>query len=172
MTKHDLNFKLLLKTVKALVFDVDGVLSSSIVKIQNDGELVRSTNVKDGFILKYALKQGFKIAIITGGLNSAVKKRFNALGIDNFYLGSRDKIKDLNDFLSANNIKPENVLYMGDDIPDLEVMKIVGIPVCPADAVTEIKKISIYISSYNGGEGCVRDIIEQVLRAQDKWIKP
>ncbi len=170
-TENNLNFKQLLKKVKALVFDVDGVLSKNVVQIQNDGELVRTTNVKDGFALRFAIEKGLKIAIITGGLNKSVKKRYNALGINHFYLGSRDKTENLKDFLKKNNIKAEEVLYMGDDLPDYEVMKIAGVPTCPADASTEIKNISIYISNYNGGEACVRDIIEQVLRSQGKWFE-
>lgn len=165
----DMNFKQLLKNVKAFVFDIDGVLSKSILGITNDGDLLRTTNVKDGFILKYALSKGFKICIITGGLNQGVKKRYEALGVHSFYLGSTDKVRNFNEFIEKSNILPEEVLYMGDDIPDYKVMNMVGIPTCPNDAVTEIKNISVYVSGYNGGEGCVRDIVEQVLRAQGKW---
>lgn len=168
--KSEMNFKQLLKNVKAMVFDVDGVLSRSIVHIQNDGELIRTANVKDGFILKTAISKGIKVGIITGGYNEAVKKRYNGLGITDFYLGVRDKVPALNDFLEKNNLIFEDILYMGDDLPDYEVMKLVGIPVCPADASTEIKSISVYVSNQNGGEACVRDIVEQVLRAQGKWF--
>lgn len=168
--KNDLNFKQELQKVKALVFDVDGVLAKSIVYIQNDGELLRTTNVKDGFAIKYALGKGLKICIITGGLNEAVKKRYNFLGIKDFYLGSRNKVEDFRDFLGKHSLSPSEVVYMGDDLPDYEVMKLAGITACPADASIEIKGISTYISGYKGGEACVRDIIEQVLRSQGKWF--
>ncbi len=168
--KNDLNFKQLLKKVKALVFDVDGVLAKSVVYIQNDGELLRTSNVKDGFAIKYALNKGLRICIITGGLNEAVKKRYKFLGVDDFYLGSRNKVTDFNDFLSKYSLSPDEVVYMGDDLPDYEVMKVAGITACPSDASIEIKNISTYISGNKGGEACVRDIIEQVLRSQGKWF--
>jgi 3-deoxy-D-manno-octulosonate 8-phosphate phosphatase (KDO 8-P phosphatase) len=169
MIKDDLNFKQLLKKVKAMVFDVDGVLSLPIVNIMDNGELARTTNVKDGFALRMALDAGIKICIITGGYNNAVKERYNRLGITDFYLASRNKILDFNEFLKNHSLAAEDVLYMGDDLPDYKVMSLVGVPVCPADAANEIKAISIYISGNKGGEACVRDVIEQVLRAQEKW---
>lgn len=170
-TNKDLNFKRLLKSIKAIVLDVDGVLSKSVVTIHKDGELIRTTNVKDGFALKHALENGLNVCIITGGFNTAVKERYNALGIKDFYLASSNKLKDLGNFLQKYNLKPEDIVYMGDDLPDYEVMSIVGVPVCPADACVEIKSISVYISEYRGGEGCVRDIIEQIMRTQGKWFK-
>lgn len=164
------NFKERLKNIKALVFDVDGVFSQNVF-LHPDGDMLRSMNTKDGFALQYAVKtQSFLAGIITGGYSESVKTRFNALGISDVYIKSRNKLEDFEDFMYKYDLKPEEILYMGDDIPDYEVMKAVGIPCCPADAAEEIKSISVYISDKKGGEGCVRDIVEQVLRAQGKWF--
>ncbi len=167
--KH-LNFKEMLKNVEAMFFDIDGVLSASKVDIGENGELLRTTNVKDGYILKYALKKGLIICIISGGLNESVKKRFESLGIDDVIIGSKRKIHDFDALIKKHSLNPANVLYMGDDIPDYEVMTKVGIPCCPADAADEIKEISVYVSSRKGGDACVREIIEQVLRAKALWM--
>ena len=163
------NFKEDLMLVKAFAFDVDGVLSSDTVATDSSGEPMRSANIKDGFALQKAIKLGYDIAIITGGNSDAVKSRYEYLGIKDIYMSSSVKIKDFEDWISKRNIKPENVLYMGDDLPDYNVMQKVGIPVCPSDAVQEIKSLCKYISDRKGGRGCVRDVIEQVLRAQKKW---
>ncbi len=163
-----LNFKEILRTVRAFAFDVDGVFSSFML-LTSDGELLRSMNAKDGLAVAHAVKQGFPIAIISGGKSEAVRKRFKDLGITDIYIGSLDKADDFKDFYMKYEISPESVLYMGDDIPDFEVMSQVGVPTCPLDAAEEIKAISRYISDRKGGEGCVRDVIEQVLRAQGKW---
>jgi 3-deoxy-D-manno-octulosonate 8-phosphate phosphatase (KDO 8-P phosphatase) len=168
--KNEFNFKLLLKNVRAFVFDVDGVLSKSVIMIEKSGKMMRTTNVKDGFAIKHAINNGFKIGIITGGLNPAVEKRFNFIGVEDFYLGSRNKVDDIKDFAAKHNISLNEILYMGDDMPDYDVMQIAGVPVCPADACPEIKKISLYISPQIGGEACVRDVIEQVMRVQEVWI--
>ncbi len=166
-----LNFKELLRNVKAFTFDVDGVFSNNVL-LHPSGELLRTMNIKDGFAVQYAIKKGYPIAIITGGNSEAVRLRFKNLGIRDIYLKSQNKIEDFSDFLLRNQLKPEEILYMGDDLPDYEIMKRVGVPTCPADAVAEIKDISVYISHKPGGEGCVRDVIEQVLRVQDKWMHP
>jgi len=164
------NFKERLKNVKAFVFDVDGVFSHNVF-LHPNGDMLRSMNTKDGFALNYAVREhAFYVAIITGGYSESVKSRFNAMGITDVYIKSTDKLEDYEDFLYKYELKPEEVLYMGDDIPDYNVMKVVGVPVCPADAAEEIKAISIYISDKKGGDGCVRDVIEQVLRAQGKWF--
>ena len=165
-----LNFKEILKQVEALFFDVDGVLSASNVQIGERGELVRSTNVKDGYILKYALKTGLKIIIISGGLNETVRMRYKSLGIDDVIIGSKRKIEDYKNIVAKYNLNPQKIVYMGDDIPDYEVMKLVGVHCCPADAADEIKEISLYVSPKAGGEGCVRDITEQVMRAKGLWM--
>ncbi len=163
------NFKEKLNEVKAFVFDVDGVFSKATIALQPDGDLTRSMNTKDGYAVQFAVKKGYPVAVITGGRSEALKKRFNDLGITDVYLNSPDKCDDFDDFAMKYDIDPESVLFMGDDMPDYDVMQKVGIPVCPADAVIEIKAISLYISDKKGGEGCVRDIIEQVLRTQKNW---
>ena len=126
-------------------------------------------NVKDGFALKTAIDAGFNICIISGGSNEGVRKRLAGLGIKDIHLGAKNKIDQLNSYLTANNINPSQVLYMGDDLPDFPVMKITGLPCCPQDAVPEIKAISKYISHKDGGKGAVRDVIEQVLKVHGKW---
>jgi len=164
------NFKERLKEIKAFVFDVDGVFSQNVI-LQANGEMLRTMNTKDGFALYYAVnEQSFIAAIITGGYSESVKIRFQAMGLTDIYIKSTNKLDDFEDFMSKYNFKPSEVLYMGDDIPDYQVMKTVGIPTCPSDAAEEIKSISVYISDKKGGEGCVRDVIEQVLRAQGKWM--
>lgn len=167
---EDLNFKKLLYNVKAIVLDVDGVLSGNKVLMQDDGELLRTANVKDGFAIQYAVRMGFKIGIITGGWSEVVRTRYNRLGVTDIYIKSKDKPQEFQNFLTKNNLNAQNVLYMGDDLLDYKVMKMAGIAVCPKDAANEIKAISVYISDYCGGEGCVRDIIEQVMRSQGKWM--
>jgi len=162
------NFKELLRTVNSFVFDVDGVFSPYMI-LHPDGELMRLMNIKDGYAVNQAIKMGYVIAIISGGKSESVRSRFQGLGVTDIYLGSQDKLDDFKDFYMKYDIKPENVLYMGDDIPDYEVMKNVGVPTCPADSAEEIKSVSLYISDKKGGEGCVRDVIEQVMRAQGKW---
>lgn len=167
---RNMNFKEMLKNVEAMFFDIDGVLSSSKVIIGENGDLIRTTNVKDGYVLKYAIKKGIKIALISGGLNKSVKLRFEALGIKDVIIGCKNKIETFENLLTKYAIKPERVLYMGDDIPDYQVMIKAGLACCPSDAADEIKGISVYISSVKGGDGCVRDIIEQVLRAKELWM--
>ena len=164
-----INFKEELMNVKAFAFDVDGVLSRDVIPMHPNGEPMRTVNIKDGFALQKAAKLGYPIAIITGGNTESVRKRYEALGIEDIYMASSVKIEQFNDWIVKRNIKPENVMYMGDDVPDIEVMKTVGIPVSPADAVQDVKVISKYISDRNGGKGCVRDVVEQVLRAHKKW---
>ena len=166
------NFKEELSNVRAFVFDVDGVLSSSKIILHPGHELMRSMNIKDGYAIQYAVRKGFRICIITGGNSDSVGQRFVNLGVTDIYLRSKDKVDDLQDFLSKYGLKKSNILYMGDDLPDYLVMKEVGFPTCPSDAVEEIKSISMYISDKAGGEGCVRDIIEQVMRLQGKWMEP
>jgi len=166
-----MNFKEKLTQIKAFVFDVDGVFTDGSVILQPNGELTREMNVKDGFILNYCNQIGFPIAIITKGRSEAVRTRFNDLGIKDVYLGVSDKTEGYEEFLTIHDLTDDDILYMGDDIPDYDVMKRVAMPTCPADAVEEIKSISLYISDKNGGQGCVRDVIEQVLKVQGKWKK-
>lgn len=166
-----MNFKEKLTHIKALIFDVDGVLSVSSMPIDANGVPMRVVNVKDGYAINLACRLGYTIAIITGCNVEAVKKRFESLGVkpENIYLGASDKIKCYEELMARNGLKDEEVLYMGDDIPDYNVMRRVGLPVCPADAAPEIIAISEYTSNINGGCGCGRDVIEQVLRSQMKW---
>lgn len=160
-----------LKKIKALVFDVDGVLSRETIPVSSAGEPMRTVNIKDGYALQLAVKCGLRVAIITGARNEAVKVRYKGLGINDIYIGASVKKECLDELMLMYELAPEEILYMGDDIPDYEVMQICGLPVCPADAAVEIKQLSKYISSIRGGEGCVRDVVEQVLRAQGWWME-
>ncbi|QLE02669.1 HAD-IIIA family hydrolase [Galbibacter sp. BG1] len=163
------SYKEYLEHITTFVFDVDGVLTDGIISITSDGQLLRTMNVKDGYALKTALNKGYNICIISGGNNEGVRTRLRGLGITDIHLGVSNKIDVLDEYFDVYNIKAENVLYMGDDIPDYHVMKMVGMPCCPNDAVAEVKEISKYISHKQGGKGCVRDVIEQVLKVQGKW---
>ncbi|HOK50542.1 MAG TPA: HAD-IIIA family hydrolase [Bacteroidales bacterium] len=165
-----MNFRKKLKQIKAFVFDVDGVLGSDKVLLFPDGQMLRTMNIKDGYALQYAVRKGYKIAIITGGASEAVKQRFENLGINSVYILSKNKLQDYLHFLQQHGLTDEEVLYMGDDLPDYEVMKRVAIPTCPASAAEEIKAIATYISDKEGGDGAVRDVIQQVLKAQGKWM--
>ena len=164
------NFKEDLKGVKAFAFDIDGVYADGKLIMGADGELLRTMNIKDGFVTQLAVRKGYPIAIITGGNSESVKTRFNMLGVHDVYLKSSRKLDDFEDFCTKYKLKPEDILYMGDDLPDHPVMERAGFSACPRDAVAEIREIADYISDRNGGEGCVRDVIEQVLRAHGKWM--
>lgn len=158
-----------LKSIRAFLFDVDGVLSPDVTPLDDAGDPVRTANVKDGYAIRRALAEGFIIGIITGGIQKRVRLRYQRLGVTLFYDDCREKTSSFRDFLFQTKLLPQEILYMGDDIPDIPVMCSVGLAVCPADAVREVKEVSIYISDKMGGYGCVRDVIEQVLRAQNKW---
>ncbi len=140
-----------------------------MVHISENGELLREMSTRDGYAIKVAIEKGYNIAIITGGDNLAVKKRLQELGIKSIYLKNLHKIDPFNDYIKTHHISPNNILYMGDDLPDYPVMKEVGLPACPKDAVPEIQSIAKYISQKDGGNGCVRDVIEQVMKVQGKW---
>ncbi|MGL4992853.1 MAG: KdsC family phosphatase [Bacteroidales bacterium] len=159
-----------LRKIKALLFDVDGVLSSDNVPLHPNGEPMRMVNIKDGYALQLAAKSGYTVGIITGGRTEAVRVRFEGLGLQYVYMGASNKTEQLKEFMDLSGFAPEEILYMGDDIPDYNVMSIVGLPCCPSDAVPEIKSIAKYISHYKGGSGCGRDVIEQVMKAQGKWM--
>jgi 3-deoxy-D-manno-octulosonate 8-phosphate phosphatase (KDO 8-P phosphatase) len=163
-------FKDELKNIRAFIFDVDGVLSRDTSALNEDGDPVRTANVKDGFAIRIAINSGFPVAVITGGFIERVRLRHEKLGVIHYYDRMRDKVESLYDFMEKTGIEAKNILFMGDDLVDYKIMTKVGIPVCPKDAVADIKAISKYISDKNGGEGCVRDVIEQTLRAQDKWF--
>jgi|TARA_B100001758_G_scaffold242776_1_gene251582 3-deoxy-D-manno-octulosonate 8-phosphate phosphatase (KDO 8-P phosphatase) len=164
------NYKENLKNIKAFIFDVDGVLTDGKLLISETGELLRSMNVKDGFAMKFAIDNGFKIGIISGGTNEAVRKRLSDLGIEEIHLKSHNKIVPFNNFKDKYELQAENILVMGDDIPDIPIIKAAGIGCCPQDAVQEVKNSSDYISQKSGGMGAVRDIIEQVMKIHKKWI--
>jgi 3-deoxy-D-manno-octulosonate 8-phosphate phosphatase (KDO 8-P phosphatase) len=164
------NYKEVLNSIKAFIFDIDGVLTNGKILITSKGDMYREMDTKDGFAIKYALNKGFKIAIISGGKDKGLEIRLQDLGIKNIYLGFTDKERPFNDFIKNEDIKPNDILYMGDDIPDIKIMKKVLLATCPNDAVIDVKEISDYVSPKNGGQGCVREIIEQVLRVQNKWI--
>ena len=149
---------------------MDGVLTDATISVTTAGEMLPSMNIKDGFALKTAVDRGYNVCVISGGSNEGVRMRLAGLGIKDIHLGVHQKTKTLNDYLASKNLNRENVLYMGDDIPDLLVMREVGLPCCPQDAVPEIKTISKYISHKKGGNGCARDVIEQVLKVQGKWL--
>ena len=163
-------FKDELKNIRAFIFDVDGVLSCDTSPLNEDGDPVRTANVKDGFAIRCAVSLGFPVAVITGGFVNRVRLRHKKLGVIHYYDKVNDKVASLNDFMEKTGIEAKHILFMGDDLVDYKIMTKVGIPVCPKDAVADIKAISKYISDKNGGEGCVRDVIEQTLRAQDKWF--
>ncbi|MEJ2901785.1 HAD-IIIA family hydrolase [Pedobacter panaciterrae] len=159
-----------LKNITTLIFDVDGVLTNGDIIASDSGEFLRTFNIKDGYALQLAVKRGYLICIISGGRGLAMQRRFEGLGIAEVFLGVSDKVDVFNSLLAKHNITADEILYMGDDIPDLKVMQLVGLPTCPSDAVPEIKAISEYISPYSGGKTAVRDIIEKVLKVQQKWF--
>ena len=160
-----------LQKIRAIVFDLDGVLSGSTIALDLDGTPLRTVNIKDGYAIQLAMKMDLRIAIISGCKIEAVRTRYEGLGMEDIYLGAAVKIKAYEEFKAKYGLKDDEVMFMGDDIPDLEVMRRVGCPVCPKDACPEVRELSLYISGYNGGAGCGRDVIEQTLRAQEKWLK-
>ena len=164
------NFKEDLGRVKAFVFDIDGVLSLQTINLNSFGVPNRTVNLRDGYALQLAVKKGYHVGIISGGNAKEYKKRLKSLGITDIFLNSKKKIDNFHEFLNKYNLNSSEVLYMGDDIPDIEVLRHTGIPVCPSDADSEVKQVSSYISDRKGGEGCVRDVIEQVLRLNNKWM--
>jgi 3-deoxy-D-manno-octulosonate 8-phosphate phosphatase (KDO 8-P phosphatase) len=162
-------FKEDLRHIKAFVFDIDGVLSTNELRLHPSGDLMRSVNTRDGFAIKTAIEEGFKVGIITGARSESLRSRFRDLGTEDVYLGSVDKVVDLQIFAEKYQLDLKHILYMGDDIPDLGPLKLVGMPTCPNDATNEVQSVSRYISNHPGGGGCVRDVIEQVLRTQGFW---
>ncbi|MEI6508780.1 MAG: HAD-IIIA family hydrolase [Bacteroidota bacterium] len=160
-----------LKDIKCFVFDVDGVLTDGKVIALESGEQARNFLVKDGYGIERALLAGYTIVIISGGDQKGVRKRLEFLKVKHIHLGVKNKIDVFNKLCSDNKIKPEEILYVGDDLPDYDVMKLAGLPCCPNDATQEIKNISLYVSDKKGGEGCVRDVIEKVMKVQGTWRK-
>ena len=159
-----------LSKIKAIIFDIDGVLSAETITLAPDGLPMRTVNIKDGYAIQLAVKHGLRIAIMTGAKVESIRVRYEGLGVEDIYVGCSVKVRTYEAFLEKYGLKEEEVMYMGDDIPDLEVMRRVGCPVCPKDAAWEIQEASVYVSHQKGGYGCGRDVIEQVLRAHGKWV--
>lgn len=159
-----------LSKIRAIVFDLDGVLSGETIAMDINGTPLRTVNIKDGYAIQLAMKLGLRIAILSGCRVESVRHRYEGLGMEDIYLGASVKIQVYEQFLAKYGLKDSEVMFMGDDIPDLEVMRRVGCPVCPADACAEVKAASLYVSQRKGGQGCGRDVIEQTLKAQDKWL--
>ena len=164
------SYKELMNDITTFVFDVDGVLTDSSVVVTTDGEILRTMNIRDGYAMKAAVENGYNVCVISGGSNEGVRVRLRNLGITDIHLGTPDKVETFKEYIELYDIKPEQVLYMGDDIPDYHVMKLVGLPTCPQDACPEIKTISKYISHKNGGKAAARDVIEQVMKVHGKWM--
>jgi 3-deoxy-D-manno-octulosonate 8-phosphate phosphatase (KDO 8-P phosphatase) len=164
------NYKELLKNISTFIFDYDGVLTDGSVITMNNGEAYRVSNVKDGYALQLAIKNGYNVAIISGSKGDGMMHRLQSLQITDIFLGVENKLKIYTNYLENKSLKSSHVLFMGDDIPDYEIMTEAGLPTCPSDAVEEIKSVSKYISHYSGGKGCVRDVIEQVMKIQGKWM--
>ncbi len=158
-----------LTQITTFIFDVDGVLTDGRLYCFADGEQVRAFNIKDGFAIKHAIQQGYKVAIISGKNEPGVRLRLEQLTIEDIFLGSEDKVDTLEDYLYMQGIHPATVAYMGDDMPDLEVMQRCGVRACPADAADDIKAISTFVSTKNGGHGAARELLEQIMKAQDTW---
>ena len=165
------SYKEIMNDITTFVFDVDGVLTDSSVFVTNEGEILRTMNIRDGYAMKAAVESGYNVCIISGGSNEGVRVRLRNLGITYIHLDTQNKVETFDEYTDVYQINPEHVLYMGDDIPDYHVMKLVGLPTCPQDASPEIKAISKYISHKNGGKGAAREVIEQVMKAQGKWMK-
>lgn len=163
------SYKEIMNSITTFIFDVDGVLTDGTVHVSPTGEMLREMNIRDGFALKAAVESGYNVCIISGGSNEGVRIRLRNLGITNIHLGSPNKVETFKEYIELYNIEAEDVLYMGDDIPDYHVMQLVGLATCPQDASQEIKAISKYISHKNGGKGAVREVIEQVMKVQEKW---
>lgn len=159
-----------LRKIKAVVFDIDGVLSPSTIPMNSDGMPMRMVNIKDGYALQHAVKCGLTICIITGGKDEAIRKRYSALGIKDVFLAASRKLPVLEQWVQEMEFIKDEIAYMGDDIPDLECLRSVGLSCCPHDAAWEVKQACQYISPVAGGYGCGRDLLEQILKAQGKWL--
>ena len=165
------NYKEKLKNITTFIFDYDGVLTEGIVWLTEDGEPLRTANVRDGYALQLAVKKGYRVAVISGGKSKSTTNRLLSLGVTDVFLGIEHKIKVFDEYIDKNGLSEDEVLYMGDDIPDIKPMEKAAVAACPADAAEEVRAVAAYISHFNGGKGCVRDIIEQVLKLQNNWMK-
>ena len=164
------NILALFKPIRHFIFDIDGVLTDGTLIISADGTMLRSMDIKDGYAIQLAIKKGFSVSIISGAKGEAIQKRFLGLGVANVHLGIENKIRKFEEIIEEKSLELSHILYMGDDMPDLDIMKRVALPCCPADACPEIKEVSRYISPVSGGKGCVRDVIEKVLKLNGVWM--
>lgn len=164
------NYKELLKNITTFIFDYDGVFTNGKIILMENGDQLRTANVKDGYALQLAQKKGYRMAVISGGTSESIRRRMHGLKIMDVFIKVDHKIHVYRDYLEKHGLKREEVLFMGDDIPDIQIMQEAGVAVCPADAAEEIKSLSHYISPVKGGDGCVRDIVEQVMKIQGKWL--
>lgn len=164
------DLKALLSPVTTFIFDYDGVMTDGTVYMDSYGDPLRSSNVKDGYALQLATKLGYNVAVISGAVVTNITKRLNMLGVKDVFIGAADKVATLHDYMRRLQLRPEQIVFMGDDIPDLKVMQQVGVPACPADAAEEVKAISVFVSKCPGGRGCARDVIEQTMKIQGKWL--
>ena len=158
------------KAITTFIFDVDGVLTNGSVFLLENGLQVRQMNIKDGLALQMAIRNGFQVVIVSGAASEPVLQRFQYLGLQEIHLGVKDKLKFIQDFLEQQQLQWKEVLFMGDDLPDVPVLEKAGMACCPADAAVDVQKISTYISPFGGGAGCVRDVIEKVLKLNNRWI--
>ncbi len=165
----EINFNKRLQNIRCMVFDVDGVLTDGSLLITEEGHQLRAMNIRDGYALQLAVKKGYHIFIISGSSSDGVRMRLNRLGVMEVHMKVDDKAQCLENLLKQYNLSHSQVLYMGDDVPDMPALKIAGVPTCPADAMPQIKQYCIYTSEKQGGKGCVRDVIEKVMRLQGKW---
>jgi 3-deoxy-D-manno-octulosonate 8-phosphate phosphatase (KDO 8-P phosphatase) len=159
----------LFSQIHTFIFDVDGVLTNSQVLVMQDGQLLRQMSIRDGYALRRAVEQGYRVVVISGGKSEGVKIRLHNLGVTDVYLGIQEKLAIYEDVVARYDLDEGGILYLGDDLPDYEVMRRVGLPACPADAAPEIKRIAQYISPLGGGQGCARDVIEKVLKLKGHW---
>lgn len=164
-----MSYKQKLSSITTFIFDVDGVLTDGNVLVTAEGELLRSVSVKDGYAIKTALQKGYRVCLITGGTHKGVEKRFAALGIQDIYMNAHLKNEPMQEIMDKYHLKSENILYMGDDIPDILAMNLAGLATCPQNAVPEVKEVVDYVSYLKGGEGCAREVIEQVLKVRGDW---
>lgn len=164
-----LNFKQKLKSITTIMFDIDGVLTDGKIIVLESGEALRNINSKDGYALHLAVQKGYRIAVISGGNNIGIQKVLSRTGITDVFINAHDKLAVYEKYILEHQLKHEEIVFVGDDLPDHEIMSRVGLAVCPNDAAIEIKNICHYISPRKGGEGCIRDVIEQICRVQGKW---
>ncbi len=166
-----MSFLDLLHNINTIILDVDGVLTDSSVYIHENGVLMRKMSVRDGYAIKYAIEKGYRIIIITGGRSEGVIKRLQRLGVTEIYSGMQDKLEAIDELIEIYKLDLSRTAYMGDDLPDYESLRLVSLSTCPADAVPEIRALCQYISPVKGGNGCVRDLIEKIMKVQGKWFE-